>query len=389
MRRLNGEGCVIQLKSGTWAGQYTYNGKRKAVYGKNRQEAHKKLKAVIEEINKGLNMDEQSTLLSDWLLYWLEFYAKPRVKRSTYISYDGLIKNHVNPAIGDVSFKKLSARVFQEFHINLIKGTDEKRALSVKTVTNVRNMLHNAMEQAVLNDFLVKNYIEAVQLPKAKPSEERVLSVEEQSSLVTEARKYCNIASFGIILCVYTGVRKGELLGLQWRDVNETKRSITIRRALNRLRVDSDNKEAENKTEIVIGSTKTKSSEREIPLFAELFDELMCFKHRQTEEKTRLGIPCRDTDYIITNSSFDHIDPRYFETVVQRVAALAKVEKMHVHSLRHTFATRCLEAGMDIFVLSKILGHSQPSTTLNKYCHALPDHKRESMEKLSGLFIAI
>ena len=98
-RRSNGEGSIVQLNNGTWAGQYTFKGKRKAVYGKTKQEATKKLHTVLEEIKKGVDVDKEDMLLTDWLDYWLKYYAKPRVKRSTYISYEMMIRVHVKPFI--------------------------------------------------------------------------------------------------------------------------------------------------------------------------------------------------------------------------------------------------------------------------------------------------
>ncbi len=380
-RRSNGEGSIIQLKSGTWAGQYTYQGKRKAVYGKTQQEARQKLKEVLSFIEQGLDLDSREQSLGDWLDYWLKFYAKPRVKRATYINYEANIRLHVKPDIGGVPFKKLSVRVFQEYLVRLL----EESGLSQKSVRNIKNMLHSAMQQAVINDLITKNFIEFVQLPKLRKTEERVLSQEEQDALVFEARHYPHEASFGIIFDVYTGLRKGELLGLQWRDFDEDKRTITVRRAINRLHV-ANEAEGKPKTEILIGSTKSSCSDREIPLFDKLYDELIRYKERQMQLKEQAGVAHEDTDFIFTGRNFCHVEPRYFETIFQNVASRAGIEDAHIHTLRHTFATRALESGVDIYVLSKLLGHAQPSTTLNKYGHALPSHKRECMDKLSEVY---
>lgn len=384
-RRSNGEGSIVQLNNGTWAGQYTFKGKRKAVYGKTKQEATKKLHTVLEEIKKGVDVDKEDMLLTDWLDYWLKYYAKPRVKRSTYISYEMMIRVHVKPFIGSVKFKNLSARIFQEYLVGLIKSSANPDGLSLKSVKNIKNMLHSAISQAICDDMLVKNYLDYVQLPKERKGEERVLTQSEQNLMVEEARRYPHEGSFGIILALYTGLRKGELLGLQWQDIDEEKRMLHVRRAINRLHTDSG-KEQKNKTEIVIGSTKSSCSDRDIPLFEQLFNELMRFKERQIRLKNDKGVKHLETDFIITGQNFCHIEPRYFETIFQNVAKRAGVENVHIHTLRHTFATRCIEQGCDIYVLSKILGHAQPSTTLNKYGHALPDHKRDSMNKVGEIF---
>lgn len=382
-RRSNGTGSVIQLKSGCWAGQYSYKGKRKSVYGKTKQEAARKLKDVLNDIEQEIDIEAQTQCLSDWLNYWLATYAKPNIKQSTYISYEGYIRNHINPKMGNIALNKLTVSRLQEFLIGLNVNNGGK--LSDKTVINLKNMLHCAMEQAVLNNIIAKNYLDAVRLPKRNTSEQRVLSIEEQTALIKAAKSYPNEASFGIILDLFTGLRKGELLALQWCDLCEEKKTLKINKTLNRLMV-VDNPDSNQKTEIVIGSTKTNSSTREIPLFDKLFEDLMHHKERQIAQKLAVGRTHRETDYIITSTDFSYLDPKNYEKLFQRVCEKAGISDVHIHTIRHTFATRALENGVDVYALSKLLGHAQPSTTLNKYGHALPKHKQECMDKIAALY---
>lgn len=379
-RRNNGEGSLIQLKSGKWAGQYYLDGKRKAVYGKTKQEAYQKLRVALEELESGLDIERRDGMLGEWLDYWLKIYAKPRVKRSTYINYEANIRLHVKPKIGDTKMKDLSVSVFQEYLVGLLDS-----GLSAKSVRNIKNMLHSALQQAVISDILIKNYVDFVKLPKMRIVEERVLSQEEQEAIVCEARRYPHEAGFGVVLDVYTGLRKGELLALQWQDFDEDNHTITVRRAINRLHVENE-ADGKPKTEIIIGTTKSESSDRVLPLFDSIYEELIRYRDKQIEQKAQIGLTHQPTDYIITSKSYGHIEPRYFETIFQNIAKRAGVQDVHIHTLRHTFATRALENGADIYVLSKLLGHAQPSTTLNKYGHALPDHKRECIQKLEAVY---
>lgn len=383
-RRSNGTGSLVKLKSGGWAGQYSYKGKRKSVYGKTKQDAAIKLKEVLSQIELDLDIDAQAQPLSEWLNYWLATYAKPNIKQSTYISYEGYIRNHINPKIGDIALNRLSASVLQEFLVGLsvrCGGT-----FADKTVVNLKNMLHCALEQAVLNDIIAKNNINAVRLPKQRTAEQRVLSLEEQAALIEAARNYPNEAGFGIILDLFTGMRKGELLALQWCDLCEEKKSLKVNKTLNRLMVIDKKPNSDKKTEIVIGSTKTSSSARDIPLFDELYEDLLQHKERQIAQKTAAGRTHHETDYIITSTDFSYLDPRNYEALFRRVCERAGLSGVHIHTIRHTFATRALESGVDVYALSKLLGHAQPSTTLNKYGHALPNHKQECMEKIAFLY---
>lgn len=382
-RRSNGTGSIIQLKNGSWAGQYSYKGKRNSVYGKTKQEAAKKLKEILNDIEQDIDIEAQTQPLSEWMNYWLATYAKPNIKQSTYISYEGYIRNYVTPRLGNIPMNKLTVSQLQEFLVGL--NVNNGGTLSAKTVVNVKNMLHCAIEQAVLNNILVKNYLDAVRLPKRHTEEQRVLSLEEQTSLIEAAKSYPNEASFGIILDLFTGLRKGELLALQWCDLCEEKKTLKINKTLNRLKV-IDKPESPRKTEIVIGSTKTSTSAREIPLFDKLFEDLMQHKERQIAQKTAAGRTHHETDYIITSTDFSYLDPRNYEALFRRICKRAGLSDVHIHTIRHTFATRALENGVDVYALSKLLGHAQPSTTLNKYGHALPEHKQACMDKIAALY---
>ena len=189
---------------------------------------------------------------------------------------------------------------------------------------------------------------------------------------------------------VNTGLRLGELLGLQWKDVNKKEHCIHIRRTLGRLqKVDEKGRLVQKSagvtsTEIVVRSPKSDLSKRKIPLFDELWKDLMAYKEKQDALKDTLGKAYHDEDYVFATPLGAACDPKVYQTLFKRVVADAGIEPTNFHALRHTFATRALESGMDIKVLSTILGHAQASTTLNLYAHALPDHKKDSMEKMRG-----
>ena len=186
----------------------------------------------------------------------------------------------------------------------------------------------------------------------------------------------------------------GELLALRWKDVNEKEHYIYVRRTLGRLqKVDEKGhlvkkEKGTPSTEIVVRSPKSELSMRKIPLFDELWNDLMAYKEKQNALKDALGSEYQDQGYIFATPLGHHNDPKVYQTLFKRIVADAGIESANFHALRHTFATRALESGMDIKVLSALLGHAQASTTLNLYGHVLPDHKKISMEKMRGNYMS-
>ncbi len=253
-------------------------------------------------------------------------------------------------------------------------------------------MFHEAINQAIVNQKTIRNPLLGVKLPKQQQAERRVLSADEQESLQSVTRIAEELPAYGIIFALSTGVRLGELVALQWKDVNFNNHSIRVRRTAGRLKKVDENgqlvekSEGTTATEIVIRTPKSLTSARIIPIFPELWADLMEYREKQLAVKDALGSDYHDGDYIFSTVDGRLYDPRTFEDLFKRKVELAKIEDANFHALRHTFATRALEAGMDIKVLSSILGHAQASTTLNLYGHALPDHKKVSMEKMSEFY---
>lgn len=388
-KKANGEGSITKRKDGRYMGRYTVESKRKAVYGDSFEEVRRKLNEILNEIAKGAYIEPNKYSVEKWLRDWLELYALPTVKRSTYISYEGYVRLHLVPELGQVKLTSLSTEDLQRF-FKKKSGSGTKGGLAPKTLRNIYNMLHAALDQAVIDRKIIRNPILGVKLPKVKAKEMRVLSPEEQTALQEAVSRAEEIHAYGITFAVNTGLRLGELLGLQWKDVNKKEHCIHIRRTLGRLQKVGEKGRLVQKsagvtsTEIVVRSPKSDLSKRKIPLFDELWKDLMAYKEKQDALKDTLGKAYHDEDYVFATPLGAACDPKVYQTLFKRVVADAGIEPTNFHALRHTFATRALESGMDIKVLSTILGHAQASTTLNLYAHALPDHKKDSMEKMRG-----
>ena len=392
-KKANGEGSISKRSDGRFMGRYTVNGKRKSVYGSTHEEVRKKLNEIFNDIAKGGYIEPSKETFGSWVQEWLLTYAFPTVKQSTYISYEGYVRIHLLPELGATKLSALSKEQLQRFFNKKSAGSHDKKGLSPKTLKNIYNMLNSTLEQAITNDKIARNPLRGVKLPKLEKKEIRILEEDEQTKLQIAAQNSPELQAFGIIFTLSTGVRLGELIGIKCSDLNYQRHSVFIRRTVSRLqRIDDDGNlikksEGVKSTEIVVRTPKSANSQREIPLFDELWKGLLSYCKKMKLLMEDLGIPYDADSYLFCNYSGEAYDPRVYEDLFKRTLKAAKLDNINFHALRHTFATRALEAGMDIKVLSSILGHAQASTTLNLYAHALANHRKMSMDKMSEYYI--
>ena len=378
-KKSNGEGSIVKRKDGRYMARYTMGDKRCAIYGSTFEEVRVQLTETLSNIDKGSHIVPTGHTVSQWLREWLLTYALPTVKQSTYISYESYVRLHLEPALATTKLTTLSIEQLQRFF------NQKQRTLSVKSLRNIYNMLHGCLDQAVINGHLLSNPIMGVKLPSAPKKEIAILSPTEQVALHTAAAASNALSAFGIIFTL-------SMLGLQWGDVDHFNHTIRIRRTVGRLQKIDANGNLIPKvpgvptTEIVARSPKSVNARRIIPLFSQVWDDLMLYHNKQKEMLQAQGLSITPNTPIFSTPTGIVYEPRTYEDLFKRTLKAAGVQDINFHALRHTFATRALEAGMDIKVLSSILGHAQASTTLNLYAHALPDHKRQSMDKMSAFY---
>lgn len=353
--------------------------KRISYYAKTRAEATKILHEEEYKIHISEMVDPTSTKLIDWLRIWLETYMKNSLKQSTYTSYKGYIENHLAPAFPALKLKDLTSKLLQDFYN--YKLTEE--GLSPKTITNLHRCLHKALKQAVLEHHLNFNPCDAVNLPRNEKPQVEILTREEQERLIYTSYKF----RYGIFirLTLATGIRLGELLGLRWEDIDTRKNMLNIRRTLNRLsKVDYNG--VGNSTEIVIQEPKTKNSVRSIPLMQITIKELQQWRNIQFADARTAEEIYNDSGFIVTNQTGGYIEPRTFKDYYDEILEASGLGHYTFHALRHTFATRALEQGMDSKTLSTLLGHYSVSFTLDTYTHVLDSQKHEEMKLMEDLF---
>lgn len=393
-RRSKGEGSLYQTKDKTWIYQYQVDGKRKTKRfpSKAAATAYKEaINAPVLTVTSGGNVNiiprgENVTTVGGWLEKWLEIYAKPTIKLSTYCSYEQYIRGHIKPHIGGLYMNTLTLEDMQRFFNERAKTGNIKtgEGLSPKTLVNLRNMLHAAFDQAVLDHLLPENPVSRVRLPKTHKQEMRVLDKEEQNRLILAARQAPEPAAFGIIFDLFTGLRLGELCALRWQNVNMDARCFRVCGTRNRL-PNFDPSVSTNTSVQTFDTPKTDNSRRIVYLIDGLYDDFM--HYYKIQQSIAAQYPGYNPEgYVFCQESGQPYEPRTYQDLFKRCLRQAGIAEANFHSLRHTFATRSLEQGMDVVALARLLGHSSPSITLDKYGHALADHQRTSVQKLDGLY---
>lgn len=341
---------IYKRKDGRYEGRYIkyYDVSGKAVYGyiysKNYTELREQLAQCKTE--KNVKVSGSTTKLRDWLIAWLNSQGglKPTTKRV----YKSHIENHVVPSLGDIPLKKLNTEILQDFVNNL-----EISAATSKTIfSTLKSALSVAEEKGLISDIYSK-----VKMPKNEKSFVRILSVKEQQQL---EKALNNKEDIGILICLYTGIRIGELCALKWSDIDFEKAVLTI-----------NGTQARTENGIEILSPKSRSSKREIPIPPFLFEKI---KHR-----------IKKGEFVVSRNG-KPFDVRTYRRHFKRILKKAGLPDIKYHSLRHTFSTRALEVGMDYKTLSEILGHSSVSITLDLYAHSLDEHKKNQMNKLGKIF---
>lgn len=265
-----------------------------------------------------------------------------RVKPSTYCKYEGLLRNHILPELGEVVLGEFTREMIVDFSRRRREcGRRCGGALSSKTVNDILVILSLCFEFAEEEFGLAMPKIRYLREDRR---EARVLTLTEQTRLTNHLLEEMDIYKFGTLLALYTGIRIGELCALQWTDIKKDR--LCISKTMQRL----------GKSGIHVGAPKSPNSFREVPLPVFLIPWVEQFR--------------RPEGYVIRTPLSEHSEPRILQRRFQKIAKECGLENVTFHTLRHTFATRCIETGFDVKTLSEILGHSDTKTTLNRYVHS-------------------
>lgn len=304
-----------------------------------------------------------------WLEEWLEIYVRPSSKEKTYIQYSNLARLHLIPRLGDYQMEELTPLIVQRFITKKMESGNLKtgKGLSTNTVNGMITVIQNSLGLAYTLGIIPQYEMDKLKRPKPQSRPVECFSKEEQKKIEQAVIKDKREKMKGIILCLYTGIRLGELLALEWSDINFSKAELTISKTCH------DSKDQQGNYCRVTNAPKTLTSERIIPIPVQLLPMLR-------EVKKRSSSP-----YVVANGE-EPISIRSYQRSFELLLKKLKIPHHGFHALRHTFATRAIENGMDVKSLSEILGHKSSSITLNRYVHSLMSHKRSMMNRLGKMF---
>lgn len=377
-KRGQGEGTISKRPDGTWWGRlpmgYDENGKRKrkAFYGKTQKEVQQKMNAAKAELDKGTYIEPSKMTVGEWLDIWLIEYKKQTVKLTTYIVYRACFKNHIKIKLGEIKLKDLRNDMIQKY-VNDLKAY----GLTGGSIQNHMKVISGGIKQAVINDLIPKDVSTNIKIPDNGRKEVKVLSCEEQEKFIETAKNIKGAEIF--ILMLATGLRVGEALALTWDDIDFSKNLLRVNKTQIKLK-DPDDKDS--KWHIEHGSPKTKSSNRTIPLLPSIIELLQGLQKRLEVDRMTIGDSYNEYNLIFYNSEGRDIPADSVNKFLKKILKKADLGDLHLHCLRHTFATRGLENGIELRVMQELLGHSDINMTANLYTHVLPDKKRDSIMKL-------
>lgn len=361
---------IRKRNDGRWEARYEKNRKADGtiqygyLYGKTYEEVKRKKLLALQHTYFSFESDESVTfyhLCQEW-----KSSIRYSIKESSYACYDTLLETHIVPWFKKYPLFQFSTEIILKFTIEKTEA-----GLSPRTVKGLLILLQNILRYGEQKGYLSMRGIQ-IRYPKITNQTLNIIAENHLQKLISTLSESEEAFSSGILLCIYTGIRVGELCGLQWQDLNFNQGIVSIRRTVSRIKnlnyTEDATSEKMPKTRINISTPKSLSSIRDIPIPDFLLERL---------QKQRAG----SNDFLLTGCG-RCMEPRGVQRKFQYLLRECDIPKINIHSLRHAFATRCTEIGFDSKTLSEILGHSSPKITMDIYVHSNMHQKRNFMNHL-------
>lgn len=372
---------IYKRKDGRWEARYIKGRNDDGsihygyVYAKSYKEAKQK-KSTIQSANT--IKDNKKDLINandfaNWSEQWLS-HKQNRIKISSYAKYSNLLSSYIIPFLGEKELETINSYAIEIWIDALIStGGNNGNGVSEKTASDAISVVKSILRYANQINPILK--IQKIDVSiKHTASELHILSRDDQSILTKYIIENPNRKNLGILICLYSGIRIGELCALKMSDINIEQRYLYIHSTMQRIKnYEHENDTSKSKTQVIIISPKSKSSIRRIPIPANLVDIIKDF------------VSTKDDEFFLTGALENFIEPRVIQYHFKKILKKCNIESTNFHSIRHTFATRCVELGFDIKTLSEILGHASVNITMNRYVHPSMDLKRSNMNLLTEL----
>ena len=362
---------ITQRKDGRYSAKFkSKSGKRIEKYFDKLAEARKWLAEAKYEDSHGDISSSTDMTVDVWFNYWITEIKAKTVRWSTLSSYKDRYNKNIKEIIGNMLVSDVKPMHCQNV-LNVMDNNGYVGSSMARTKATLSAMFSDACENGLI---AVNPVTKSVKCPKKPEKNTRVLTLDEQERFLTAAKESVNYKHFLFIL--QTGVRSSELRGLKWDDVDFQNRIIHIRRNVTH---DSNN------NRFITGELKTSSGQRDIPMTKTAYDLLMDIKGQQAVKKNRV-IQFEFADHVFLNRSGKLLPNSNYDRYLEKICDKAGIERISMHTLRHTFATRCIESGMKPKTLQKILGHANISMTMDLYVHVTEDEKEKEMQKFEQMY---
>jgi integrase len=323
-----------------------------------KRDAEAALRKLLSEIDENRYIEHSKEPFSSFIERWFHEHYKKRIKETTASSREYMLKKHLideNPFANRPLSSITTEDIDSFYNLKLDEG------YNTNYIRKMHQLLHQAFNQAVKWKKIAYNPAAEADPPSIKKEEMKIWALNELQKFLNECKNERNYITF--VLAVYTGMRRGEILGLKWSDIDFDKKIIHVNRSLAYV---------PNKG-YVLTTPKTKNAKRQIPISDHVIKELLIHKTNQEEWKQRLGTAYEDNNLVICTEMGTVQDPRNISRVMSRLCELSRVTPIRFHDIRHTHASILISSGVDIVKVSARLGHANPKITLEIYAHLLPN----------------